>query len=157
MEHTNRAVPASYLILEKNGKVLMSRRKNTNYQCGSYQLPAGHIDEGELPIECIIREAKEEVGIIISRADLEFVHVSYRPKHDNTADRVDFFFRARKWQGNISNPEPEKSTDWEWVSYGKIPENSIPHVKDALECISKKVFFKELDINFLKASKAIAS
>ena len=155
MAHTNRAVPASYLILEKDGKVLMSRRKNTNYLPGYYQLPAGHVDEGELPVDCIIREAKEEVGISIQPEEIEFAHVSYRPKHDNTADRVDFFFYGRKWQGEIKNTEPDKASDWEWIDIAKLPEKILPQVKDAIFSSKNKMYFRELNMEFLKTSGVV--
>jgi mutator protein MutT len=150
MKERNKAIPAAYVFLEKNGEVLIARRCNTGYQDGNYQVPAGHVEMGELPSEALIREAKEEIGIDISPGDLTLVHVSYRPKHDNTDNRVDFFFRATTWSGEVTNMEPNKCDDLRWVSYDKLPTNVTPHVKDAIECVQKGVFYKELDITFLK-------
>jgi mutator protein MutT len=150
MKQRNKAIPASYLILEKDGKLLLARRYNTGYQDGNYQFPAGHVDEGELPSEALIREAKEEVGIDISPEDVELVHVSYRPKHDETDNRVDFFFRVRKWTGEAKNMEPEKCDELKWVAPDELPENTNPIIKDAVACIRKGIFFKELDVSFLK-------
>src|SRR3989338_2169193 len=99
MATRNKTIPAVYIFLEKDGKFLVARRCNTGYQDGNYQVPAGHVDEGELPTEAMVREAKEEVGIDVLATDLKLVHVSYRPKHDNTDNRVDFFFRPRTWGG----------------------------------------------------------
>jgi 8-oxo-dGTP pyrophosphatase MutT (NUDIX family) len=79
MVHRNRAVPAVYLIVEREEKLLIARRCNTRYEDGNYQVPAGHVDPGELPKEAMIREAKEEIGITIHATDLELVHMSYRP------------------------------------------------------------------------------
>jgi len=150
MKERNKATPAVYLFLEKGEKFLIVRRCNTGYQDGNYQVPAGHVEMGELPSEAIIREAKEEIGIDLLPKDLELVHVSYRPKHDQTGDRVDFFFRARKWKGDVQNAEPNKCDDLKWVALSDLPKNFTPHVKDALECVGKGIFFKELDISFLK-------
>ena len=150
MKERNKAIPASYLLLEKDGKLLIARRFNTGYQDGNYQVPAGHVDAGELPSEALIREAKEEVGIDLSPEDIELVHISYRPRHDNTDNRIDFFFRARNWNGDVQNMEPEKCDDLRWVTYDQIPENMSPHMRDAIDCISKGIFFKELGIPFLK-------
>lgn len=152
MKIRNKCVPAVYLILEKRGKILVARRCNTGYQDGNYQVPAGHVEEGELPKEALIREAKEEIGIVLSKNDLEFVHVSYRPKHDETGDRVDFFFKADKWNGEVINAEPEKCDDLKWVDYDELPENMTPHVKDAIESYRKGVFFKELGLDFIKTN-----
>ncbi|MFH1669466.1 MAG: NUDIX domain-containing protein [Candidatus Woesearchaeota archaeon] len=61
-------VPASYLTLFKDDKVLLLRRFNTGYEDGNYSMVAGHVDPGETFTQCIIREAKEEAGI-----ELEFL------------------------------------------------------------------------------------
>lgn len=150
MATRNKAIPAVYIFLEKDDRYLITRRCNTGYQDGNYQVPAGHVDEGELPTEAMVREAKEEVGIDLSPNDLELVHVSYRLKHDNTDNRVDFFFHARIWDGKIKNMEPNKCDDLKWVSLDELPENMTPHVRDAMECMRNGVFFKELGVGFLK-------
>ena len=151
MKTRNKVVPASYLFLENDGKILVARRCNTGYQDGNYQVPAGHVEEGELPTEALIREAKEEIGIDLNPADLELVHVSYRPKHDETGDRVDFFFRAKKWSGEITNMEPNKCDDLKWVSYDEVPENMTLHVRKAIKNMNDGIFFDEIDLEQLKS------
>lgn len=150
MKDRNKAIPAAYLFLEQDGKFLIARRCNTGYYDGDYQVPAGHVDAGELPSVALIREAKEEVGIDILPVDIELVHVSYRPKHDDTDNRVDFFFRARKWSGEVTNREPHKCDDLKWVSLEELPESMTPHIRDAFDSMLKGVFYKELGIDFLK-------
>jgi len=150
MKERNKAIPASYLFLEKEGKFLVARRCNTGYQDGNYQVPAGHVDKGELPSEALIREAKEEIGIVVSPEDIELVHISYRPKHDSTDNRVDFFFRVKKWSGEVKNMEPNKCDDLRWVNIHELPQTMTPHVRDAFECMQKGIFYKELDFTFLK-------
>lgn len=152
MKIRNKAVPAVYILLEKNGKFLIGRRCNTGYQDGNYQLPAGHVEESELPTEAIIRETKEELGIDLSKSSLDLMHIGYRPKHDDTGDRIDLFFKTKKWKGEIKNMEPHKCDDLKWVTFDDLPQNFTPHVREAINCIKKGVFFKELDINFLKES-----
>lgn len=152
MKERNKAIPASYLFLEKDGKFLLARRFNTGYQDGNYQLPAGHVEEGELPSEALVREMQEELGIDIAPEDIELVHVSYRPKHDPTSDRVDFFFRAKKWEGEVRNMEPDKCDDLKWFVIGTFPENMAPANRAAIECIRKGIFYEELGADFLKAS-----
>lgn len=151
MKLRNKAIPAVYLFLEKDGKFLVSRRRNTGYQDGNYQVPSGHIEEGELPTEAMIREAKEEIDIDLIPGTFELVHISYRPKHDNTDNRVDFFFKAKEWNGEVKNMEPEKCDDFKWVSYADAPKNLTAHVRDALECMQNSIVFKELGVDFLKA------
>src|SRR3989338_11456717 len=150
MKIRNKAVPAVYILLEKDGKVLLGKRCNTGYQDGNYQVPTGHVEEEELPTEAIIRETKEEVNIDLVAENIELVHVGYRPKHDPTGDRIDLFFKAKQWIGEVKNMEPEKCDDLNWFSLDNLPENMTFHVREALECIQERIFFKEINIDILK-------
>ena len=64
------------LILIRDGKVCLLRRFKTGYEDGKYALPAGHKEEGETITQALIREAKEEIGIEIDPADLEFAQIA---------------------------------------------------------------------------------
>jgi 8-oxo-dGTP diphosphatase len=150
MKNRNKAVPAAYILLAKDGKYLLGRRKNTGYFDGNYQPPAGHVEEGELPIEAVIREAEEEIGVKLNKKDVLPAHFMYRVKHDETGDRADYFFVARKWEGEIENREPEKCDDLFWASPDKLPKNTVPHARHAIECIQKGVAYSEVDKGFLK-------
>lgn len=61
------------LILIKNNKILLMKRCNTGYEDGKYGLVAGHVESKESLKQAIIREAKEEIGINLSKQDLEYV------------------------------------------------------------------------------------
>jgi len=144
---------AVYLILEReDGDILIMRRCNTGYQDGMYQVCAGHLETGELPREAMVREAKEELGITIRIEDLELVHVSARPKHDETGNRIDFFFRARRWEGVPKITEPDKCDDMRWSPcFGGFPQNMTPHVKQCLEFVYEGVFSSEFPLEWIKS------
>jgi 8-oxo-dGTP diphosphatase len=136
---------ASFAILERDGKILLARRFNTGYADGQYQMPSGHVDKGEYPVEAAAREAKEEVGVDIAIEDLMFVHASYRiNKVDDAGDYVDFFFKTAKWSGEVINAEPEKCDKLVWVSMSDLPENTVPVIKQVIEYIKKGIPFSEV-------------
>jgi 8-oxo-dGTP pyrophosphatase MutT (NUDIX family) len=138
--------PASYLVLIKDEKILMSRRFNTGYEDGNYSLPAGHLDGGETFRQAMVREAKEETGIILNPDALKTVHVMHRlVKFENVGirERIDAFIRADAWDGKIKNMEPNKCDDLRWFPLNELPQNNIPFVKYALECIQKNIFYSE--------------
>ena len=58
-------IPSVYLILERDGKILLGRRCNTGFLDGHYGLAAGHAEAYETFREAMVREAKEEIGIDI--------------------------------------------------------------------------------------------
>ncbi|MSU54759.1 MAG: NUDIX domain-containing protein [Candidatus Staskawiczbacteria bacterium] len=141
----NKSVPAVYLILRKDNKILLGRRKDTGYYDGWYGVPAGHVDAKELPIVAGIREAKEEVGVDINSADIQFAHALYRTAHDETGDRSDYFFMVQKWDGEPRIMESEKCDDLQWFPITNLPENTIHHEKGAIENIVKGIHYSEID------------
>ncbi len=132
---------ASYLWLETDGQVLLHRRKNTGYMDGMYQLPAGHVDPGEVPSEAMIREAMEELGIVISQEDIEMVMTVSRIGSDQSY--YDFFFKATVWQGFPQIKEPEKCDDLQWFKLDELPENIIPYNRDIISLVNKGVRYAE--------------
>jgi mutator protein MutT len=133
---------ASYLILRDNKKVLMMRRCNTGYQDGNYNLPAGHIDEGETASEAILREAEEEVGVQVESKDIEMRHVVHRVSDDGTV-YVDFYFETDKWKGTPNICEPEKCDKLEWFALDNLPENMSPDVRLVLHRIDEGYIYTE--------------
>lgn len=129
-----------YLILVKDGKVLLLRRANTGYEDGKYGLPSGHADGGESGRSAIVREAEEEAGVNIEPADLSFAHCMHRIQND---ERVDFFYTAEKWQGGPRNMEPEKCDDLSWFPLDSLPDNIIPYIRQALECYQQGIAYSE--------------
>lgn len=150
MKIRNKAVPAVYIFLEQNGEILLARRVNTGYHDGNYNVPAGHVEAGELPSAAMIREAKEEVGIDILPKDLKLVHISYRPQHNETGDRIDLFFHTTKWSGEIKNMEPDKCDELKWCKPTDLPKNMMPQVQEAIESMINGVIFSELDEKWLR-------
>lgn len=146
IKERNRAVPASYLVLKKNDKVLLARRFNTGYYDGYYSLPAGHVEAGELPLNALVREIQEEIGIEIVEENLHLAHIMYRTKRDETGDRADFFFVADNYQREIENKEPHKCDDLQWFPISNLPENTISHIKDVLLSIEKGIVYSELGL-----------
>lgn len=142
-------IPASYLVLIKDNKILLQRRFNTGYEDGKYSLVAGHVDRGETFTQAIIREVKEEVGVELKPENLKVVHVMHRnaPEGVTSAnesnERIDTFLTAEKWGGEIENKEPHKCDDLDWFDLDNLPENIIPYIKLALDCIKNKTFYSE--------------
>ena len=50
-------------IIEREGKVLIAKRKQGQHLAGKWEFPGGKLEAGETPEECLKRELKEEFGI----------------------------------------------------------------------------------------------
>ena len=147
MKERHKAVPSSYLILKKDGEILLGRRINTGYYDGWYTVPAGHVEPGELPLESLLREAQEEIGISFEKKDAQLVHTMYRTRHDETGDRADYFFVVERWSGEVKNMEPNKCDDLGWFTLNDLPKNMMHHVRLALNLYQKGVHYSELPFN----------
>ena len=132
----HQVVPAVYLVVRKDKKILCARRANTGYSDGLYSLPSGHVEARESAVMAAIREAKEEIGITIDPVDLAFVHVGYRLAEERDHERVDFYFEITKWTDELYNAEPEKCDDLQWFLEDALPDNMIPAVRQALLTIA---------------------
>ena len=138
-----KVIPAVYLFLIKEDKVLLLRRFNTGYEDGNYSFPAGHIDGDESVTSAIIRETEEEIGVRLDPKDLSVVHVMHRRTESKDNERMDIFLKALKWEGEIKNVEPHKCDDLSWFSVEDLPKNTIPYIKTAFENYRKNIYFSE--------------
>ncbi|HXY18025.1 MAG TPA: NUDIX domain-containing protein, partial [Candidatus Nitrosopolaris sp.] len=129
-----------YLILVQDGKTLLLRRQNTGYEDGNYGLVAGHADGNEVAREALCREVLEESGLKFKPEDFRFVHLMHRKAND---ERIDVFFTADSWQGEPEIMEPEKCDDLSWFSLDNLPKNTIPYIRQAIECSQKDIYYSE--------------
>ncbi|MCX6794118.1 MAG: NUDIX domain-containing protein [Candidatus Gottesmanbacteria bacterium] len=140
MKERFKMIASGYLLLIRGGKILLSRRFQTGYEDGKYSLPAGHIEKNETLTNGTCREICEETGIDLKPSDLRLVHVMHR-KHIDI--RMDFFFTTNKTGLNPKNLEPHKSDDVAWFSMNKLPDNTIPYIRAAVENYRKNIFYSE--------------
>lgn len=143
----HKVVPSVFVVLERGSKVLLLRRANTGYRDGYFSLPAGHLDGGETAQEAACREALEEVGIELKPGQLEFVHVAHRRAEEGDHERVDFYFRAKAWQGEPANKEPHKCDELHWASYDNLPETMVPSVREVLFLVRNGQYYSEVPMS----------
>lgn len=128
-----KVTPASYVIFQKGGQILLLKRANTGYYDGNYSLPAGHFDGDETAKAVAVREVEEEVGLKIRPEDLELAHVSHRKSPiPIDHERLDLFFKVRHWKGEPVNAEPHKHEEIKWFPIDNLPENMVPEVRQAI-------------------------
>jgi len=132
-------ISAVHLFLVRDDKVLLLRRFNTGYGDGNYSVVAGHIDGREDVFSAMIREAREEVGVDISRNDLKAVHCMHRQTESD--ERMDWFFMCDKWNGEVTNMEPDKCDELKWTDIGNLPDNMVDYVREAVNMYKEGIKF----------------
>lgn len=133
-------IASVYLLFIRDGKILLLRRADTGYEDGNYGLVAGHLDAHESLTHAAIREAKEESGVDIDPHNLALVTTIHRRQSD---ERIDFFFIVNKWAGEPANTEPDKCDDLNWFDLDCLPANTIPYIRQAIDCYRRGVIYSE--------------
>ncbi len=131
---------AVYLVLERDGMVLLQERKNSGFYDGYYGLPSGHWEYGETVVEAMIREAKEETTIDILPEDLKHVLTAF---NHGTNHYVGTYFFVNKFTGVPKIGEPDKCSDLRFFAYDQLPCNIIPYIKEVLMLIKENKNFAE--------------
>ena len=132
MDKRNKLPISVQVIVENNNKILLLKRKNTGYEDGKYCLPGGHLEKNESIRSAIIREAKEEIGIELSKEDLELYKILNR-KISEEIEYIDFIFRTTIWKGEILNKEKDKCEEIIWKDKNELPDNTIDFIKEIIK------------------------
>jgi 8-oxo-dGTP pyrophosphatase MutT (NUDIX family) len=139
--HRYRSVVDLYVLLQRaDGMILLLERAGTGYADGQLCPPSGHLEAGESVVQGGIREAHEEVGVLIDPADLVFSHVVHH-RNPEGQPRIGFFFTVTRWQGEPVNREPHKCAGLHWADPARLPANTVPYTAAALTAIARRAAF----------------
>ena len=129
-----RAALDAYLMLVRDGRVLMGRRHNTRFASNQWLLPAGRVEPGETVLAAAIREAREEIGLALAPEALRLVYVMHARWQQ--LPRVGFFFAVKDWDGEPVNAEPDKCSVIAWHPLAALPEETVDYARVALADIA---------------------
>lgn len=143
-----RPYSAVMLLLSREGadgpEYLLQKRQNTGYLDGCWDCAAsGHVEKGEPLSQAMAREAAEELGIEIDRADLHFAGMIYKCHQDNGDSYFTTYFWAERYQGQPHIHEPEKCSDLAWFPLAALPEELISDRRQAIERHRQGLFYLE--------------
>lgn len=138
-------VPAAYVALLRDGvegvEVLLQLRRGTGFMDGRWAHgAAGHVELGESTVAAAVREAREELGVVVEPGDLSFVATVHRTvaAHRPSEERVDIFLATRRWSGEPAVQEPDKVGDLRWWPLASLPETVVPHEREALAVLARR-------------------
>lgn len=104
--------------MTKGNQVLLVRRANV-HGSGTWSTPGGHLDFGESPEDCAIREVMEETGVEV--AAVEFRAVTNDFFETEGKHYLTLWFEAEHKAGEASVAAPEEMSDLGWFEWGELP------------------------------------
>ena len=121
---------AVHMLLIKDNKILLQKRKGSKLWPGYYALPAGHIDEGETQYDALVREAKEELGIIIDPNNVINSYVVLRRNYFEIDGKqlepyIDYYFEIKDYDGEPKIMEKDKCDELIWADTDNLPDQFI--------------------------------
>ncbi len=93
--------------------------KKRGFGAGKWNGPGGKVKEDETIEEAVIREVREEVGILVSKKDLEKVgEIEFFFSEQKGWDIFVHIFFSKKWKGEPVESEEMKP---EWFKISELP------------------------------------
>jgi 8-oxo-dGTP diphosphatase len=122
-------------LVDADKRVLIAQRPAGKTLAGLWEFPGGKIEAGERPEQALIRELREEIGIVVSEAclaPLTFASHAYDDFH-----LLMPLYICRRWDGDVTSREGQTLA---WVRANKLRDYPmppadiplIPHLVDVL-------------------------
>lgn len=146
MSERRTVIPAVLVVVQDKDSILLHRRMGTGFRDGEYDVPSGHIEEGETAPEAAARELEEESGLRTTASELELFHVFTNDFETPGKPYLYFFFKIgiAACSGVFEIKEPNKCDDMGMFPVSQLP-NTVPHVAESLSYInSETVTFSKL-------------
>jgi 8-oxo-dGTP diphosphatase len=112
---------AACALIDADGRVLIAQRPAGKSMAGLWEFPGGKVDPGERPEVALIRELKEELGIVVNEAclaPLTFASHTYEDFH-----LLMPLYVCRRWEGTVTPHEGQKLA---WVRPNRLREYPMP-------------------------------
>jgi len=107
------------VIIRKNNKVLLGRR-NGKHGKETWGFVGGHLEFMESIEDCVIREVLEETSISVK--DIKYVSITNDLFKDTNDHYLTIFIVCDYSKGKVTNMEPDKTSEWKWFKWNKLPK-----------------------------------
>ena len=112
---------AACALVDADGRVLIAQRPEGKTMAGLWEFPGGKIEASERPEQSLIRELKEELGIVVSEAclaPLAFASHTYLDFH-----LLMPLYICRRWEGTVTATEGQRLA---WVKPNRLRDYDMP-------------------------------
>lgn len=121
------------VIVIKEGRILLGERINA-HGAGTWSPPGGHLEYGESPQECAVRELDEEAGLNAE----EVIPGPWTNDFFDTENKhyVTLYMIVPHFKGVLSVREPERCLGWGWFEFDRLPSPLFPTFSNLLRGIT---------------------
>jgi 8-oxo-dGTP diphosphatase len=123
----NVVLVAACALIDADGRVLIAERPAGKSMAGLWEFPGGKVEANERPEQSLIRELKEELGIVVTEAclaPLTFASHSYPDFH-----LLMPLYVCRRWEGMVSAREGQRI---KWVRPNRLRDYKMPPADEPL-------------------------
>ena len=120
-------IVAACALIDADGRVLLAQRPPGKPMEGLWEFPGGKVETDERPEETLIRELKEELGIVVSEpclAPLTFASHEYPDFH-----LLMPLYICRRWEGIVTPLEQQRVV---WVKPNRLRDYKMPPADEPL-------------------------
>ncbi len=118
---------AACALIDADGRVLIAQRPQGKSMAGLWEFPGGKVETGERPEQSLIRELKEELGIVVKEeclAPLTFASHLYPDFH-----LLMPLYVCRRWEGSVAAQEGQRL---KWVRPTELRDYPMPPADEPL-------------------------
>jgi 8-oxo-dGTP diphosphatase len=118
---------AACALVDTDGRVLIAQRPAGKAMAGLWEFPGGKIEDGERPEDTLIRELREELGIVVKEAclaPLTFASHAYADFH-----LLMPLYLCRRWEGIVVAQEGQTLA---WVRPNRLRDYPMPPADEPL-------------------------
>ena len=127
---THKLATLIYLVFESQVLLLYRNKKLNDFHQGKYVGVGGRVEPGETPLECVIREVKEETGYTLTSKEIDYRGYIYFDEINR--DKVNEDLPAFNWLVFIYSAQVKHKRyfnnsegDLVWIKIDQIPYDKM--------------------------------
>jgi 8-oxo-dGTP diphosphatase len=120
-------VVAAAALLAADGRILLQQRAPDRHMAGLWEFPGGKVETDETPEAALVRELREELGIMIDAGAL--TPIAFASHRNGERHMILLLYLCRNWVGE---PQPLDASALAWVHLAQMRSLPMPPADEPL-------------------------